>query len=378
MDKKIDKSRPFTLLLVGMLVVGGIPAALTAPAAASTPEISNFTTSVTDSGNITVSFDSNESLSNIEVMISDAETSIASPLIDSDFTETGTGPYTYTATYDASSSSSPGGDGEYRVLINKAEDSSGNNGAPSETKMVLVGMPSVDVGVSDDTPMTGETVSIDWTATSKIDSPISDTVLSYSTDGSTWTEIAAVNATGSYDWTVPESIDGGQIRAVSYDSDNTRNSDIIDFSTVSDSDGDGIADPEDPYPDNAEETTNPSLTNISDGEQVFVSLNDSTGLGYSEIAVETLSNGTWTVVDRAYLLPGESLSTDISDMASEIEDVRVSEHGPGQVETVDLLDSTTGGGGGGSTDSGAFGSIGTLPLVGGVVVVIGIILMSRD
>jgi len=75
-----------------------------------------------------ISFDSDEQLSTIEVNVSGPETAT---LTESDFSESGSGPYTYTATYAASI------DGDYTANVAVAKDAAGNDAnAISETIVV--------------------------------------------------------------------------------------------------------------------------------------------------------------------------------------------------------------------------------------------------
>jgi len=90
---------------------------------------------------ITNTFDSDEQLATIQVDITGAETAT---LTESDYTESGSGPYTYTATYDATT------DGDYTLTLVTAEDAAGNDGAASQSATVTVGGAISAVSLGDD------------------------------------------------------------------------------------------------------------------------------------------------------------------------------------------------------------------------------------
>jgi len=94
------------------------------------PSISSFGVGNPSGQDVTVSFDSDDQLSMINVSISGAE---SATLNQSDFTETDNGgSYTYEATYSGSS------DGTYDVSLDTAEDAIGNDGASGESDSVDV------------------------------------------------------------------------------------------------------------------------------------------------------------------------------------------------------------------------------------------------
>jgi flagellin-like protein len=90
------------------------------------PRISNFDAINQFDSNINVSFDSNKSLSDINVSITGAETN---SLKDSNFSEVNG---TYFATYNASTS------GEYNITLQKAIDINGNDGASGQNDTVTI------------------------------------------------------------------------------------------------------------------------------------------------------------------------------------------------------------------------------------------------
>nr|WP_303648795.1 PQQ-binding-like beta-propeller repeat protein [Haloarchaeobius litoreus] len=102
------------------------------------PVLSNLAVTNPDAQNVTVSFQSNEQLAGITVGIDGAEFAI---LDRSNFTESGSGPYTYTATYEG------GSDGRYGATVYGATDAAGNDGAGGQSADVPVGTAVVSSSV---------------------------------------------------------------------------------------------------------------------------------------------------------------------------------------------------------------------------------------
>lgn len=97
------------------------------------PVISGLSVTNPQSQDIKISFQTNEQIgsdpSDLSVEISGAESDV---LARSDFTESGTGPYTYEGTYTGSS------DGDYTATIQVAKDPQGNDGANGQSDTVTV------------------------------------------------------------------------------------------------------------------------------------------------------------------------------------------------------------------------------------------------
>ncbi|ELZ81439.1 serine/threonine protein kinase [Haloferax larsenii JCM 13917] len=110
------------------------------------PTVSNVNATNPSGQNVTVTFDSTESLFDIAVSISGPE---SATLTESDFTETGSGPYTYTATYEGSS------DGTYTATVDTAANTKAEDGANGESDSVLVDTtaPTADAGTNQTLPL---------------------------------------------------------------------------------------------------------------------------------------------------------------------------------------------------------------------------------
>lgn len=107
------------------------------------PNISSFSVSNPSGQDVQITFDSDEQLgtnaSDLSVQISGAESDV---MARSDFTESGTGPYTYTGTYAGSS------DGSYTATLQVAKDPRGNDGATGESDSVSFGTDSTPPTIS--------------------------------------------------------------------------------------------------------------------------------------------------------------------------------------------------------------------------------------
>jgi hypothetical protein len=103
---------------------------------------------------VTVSFDSDEPLSVIDLSISGAE---SATLTKGDFSETvSSGTYTYTATYAGSS------DGDYTATLNTAEDSNGNNGASGQSQTVPVDTTAPSISAFSASNPSGQDVTVSF------------------------------------------------------------------------------------------------------------------------------------------------------------------------------------------------------------------------
>ncbi|MFC7098372.1 PGF-pre-PGF domain-containing protein [Halobaculum marinum] len=91
-------------------------------AAAGAPVITDFSVTNPSGSTIEVRFNSSEPIDDVLVGI-DRESSLEDTLDRTDFTESGSGPYTYVATYTAAT------DGNYTAELSQALDADGNNGA---------------------------------------------------------------------------------------------------------------------------------------------------------------------------------------------------------------------------------------------------------
>ncbi|WP_241430725.1 PKD domain-containing protein [Haloferax elongans] len=105
------------------------------------PTVSNVNATNPSGQNVTITFNSSESLFDIAVSLSGPE---SATLTESDFTETGSGPYTYTATYEGSS------DGTYTATVDTAANTKAQDGANGESDSVLVDTtdPTADAGTN--------------------------------------------------------------------------------------------------------------------------------------------------------------------------------------------------------------------------------------
>jgi len=140
--------------------------------ASEPPSINSFGASNPESQNVSVSIDSDEQLAEIEVSISGAE---SATLTATDFTESGSGPYTYSAVYEGST------DGDYTATLLHANDSVGNDGASGKSETVSV------LGANGEVTFDGspETVTVEGGQTTTVDVVIGD----------------AASGVGSYDFT---------------------------------------------------------------------------------------------------------------------------------------------------------------------------------
>jgi PGF-pre-PGF domain-containing protein len=89
-----------------------------------TPTISNVAATHTGGGTVELTFDSNETLTNVSVDVSGPE---PTTLTEADFTESSD---TYTATFDAA-------DGDYTATLTTAEDAAGNDGAAGQDSVTV-------------------------------------------------------------------------------------------------------------------------------------------------------------------------------------------------------------------------------------------------
>jgi hypothetical protein len=90
---------------------------------------------------IDVSFDADEQVTDILVDVTGAE---SGSMTESDFSESGTGPYTYSGTYTASASS-----GDLTLTLETAADAAGNNGASGESETVPISSTEMVDGFED-------------------------------------------------------------------------------------------------------------------------------------------------------------------------------------------------------------------------------------
>nr|WP_280140973.1 PKD domain-containing protein [Haloferax larsenii] len=159
------------------------------------PTISNVNATNPSGQNVTVTFDSTESLFDIAVSLSGPE---SATLTESDFTETSSGPYTYTATYEGSS------DGTYTATVDTAANTKAEDGANGESDSVLVDTtdPTAEAGTNQTLPL-GSWVTFDASGSTD-----TNTVSSYAWDfGDGTTASGAVHnhtyrAAGTYTATV--------------------------------------------------------------------------------------------------------------------------------------------------------------------------------
>lgn len=196
---------------------------LQTPAAA--PSISSFSVTNPSGQDVTVSFDSDTQLSTISATISGAE---SATLTESDFSESGSGPYTYEATYSGSS------DGTYTATLDTATDGAGNDGASGESDSVTVDTytppPSPDPAYFD------VSVSVPDTVTAGDEIPVDATIENLGDQSGTQT--ISVSVDGSQHDTRSVSLGGGASGSltVAYPTNATDVGDL-DISVTSDNDG---------------------------------------------------------------------------------------------------------------------------------------------
>jgi PKD repeat protein len=125
------------------------------------PQISNYGVSNPTGQTVAVSFDSDERIASIEVLIGGAE---SATLTTANFTETSSGgTYTYTATYDGST------DGTYTAELETAADDAGNNGAFSQTESVTVDTTPPTISAFDVSNPSGQDVRIAFDTNEQLD-----------------------------------------------------------------------------------------------------------------------------------------------------------------------------------------------------------------
>ncbi|WP_256392294.1 PKD domain-containing protein [Natronoarchaeum rubrum] len=148
-----------------------VPVYVNTTGLADGPTITNFSVTNPVGRSVTVSFDSDESLADIDVTLDGPE---RATLDASDFTESDG---TYTASYEVST------DGAYSVRLRNAADAGGNDGADAQNETVVVGEPlvfAVNAGGSSYTAGDGVTYVAD------------DGGSPYTTGGSTYSSTSAI------------------------------------------------------------------------------------------------------------------------------------------------------------------------------------------
>ena len=175
------------------------------------PSVSGVSATNPSGQNVTVSFDSTEPLASIAVDVTNATTRT---LDETDFTETGSGPYTYTETFNDST------DGFHDAAVTAAVDAAGNDGASSEQASVEVDTVTPTVSNVSVANPSGQTVNVSFDATERLDTtevdletPTTDTTLSTFTEtGSsglyTYSQTYDESADGQYNVTLTAADDG--------------------------------------------------------------------------------------------------------------------------------------------------------------------------
>ncbi|WP_135851554.1 beta strand repeat-containing protein [Halorussus salinus] len=100
------------------------------PVDTDAPVVTNFTVTNPSDRRVRVAFESDQSLASVGVTLDTPGGSVA--LDRTDFTESGTGPYSYEATYDGT------GDGTYEATLDTAADGAGNDGATGQRDATTV------------------------------------------------------------------------------------------------------------------------------------------------------------------------------------------------------------------------------------------------
>ena len=181
------------------------------------PIISGFAASNPSGQNVTVAFGSDESLSNITVDISGAETAT---LTEANFTATAG---TYTATYNGSTN------GTYTAVLRTAADANGDDGASGQTNSVTVGPggggPTISAFSATSPADRRLRVSFDSSAT------LADIGVAVSgPDATTLTEAEFSESNGTYTATV--AVDGGGYTATLFEAADAGGADGADSQTA--------------------------------------------------------------------------------------------------------------------------------------------------
>ncbi|MFC4549572.1 MULTISPECIES: S8 family serine peptidase [Halorussus] len=169
------------------------------------PDVSNFDATHLSNGTVAVTFDANESLSNVEVSLTGPE---SATLTEGDFTASGT---TYNATYNFTS------DGEYVATLTTVTDDKGNDGASGQSDTAVVDSHAPNV-------------TVESVAEEKNDRAVADgdsvTVALAVTDGLSGVERVTLDASA---------LGGGSVALSDSDDDGTyEGSFVVDASAVSD------------------------------------------------------------------------------------------------------------------------------------------------
>ncbi|PSP47641.1 hypothetical protein BRC75_09220, partial [Halobacteriales archaeon QH_7_69_31] len=155
----------------------------------------SFTASNPEGQNVSVSFDSDEDLSNISVDLSGPE---SATLTEADFVESGG---TYSATYDGNS------DGDYTATLETAEDAAGNDGAAGQSDNTTVDTTAPTVSSDSFTASNpeGQNVSVSFDS----DEDLSNVSVDLSgPESATLTEADFVESGGTYSATYDGNSDG--------------------------------------------------------------------------------------------------------------------------------------------------------------------------
>jgi len=123
------------------------------------PTVSDFSVTNPSGQNLSIAFNSTEQLNAINVTIS-GEQSIV--LDETDFTTTGTSPYTYTTTYQANS------DRTYTATLNTADDFADNDGASGQSESVTVDTIAPTISDFSVTNPSSQNVSVAFNATEQL------------------------------------------------------------------------------------------------------------------------------------------------------------------------------------------------------------------
>jgi len=289
----------------------GFTAESTAQKDTTAPSITNFDVANPEAQNVTVTFDSDEELTDTEVSISGAE---SATLTTADFTETdnGDGTFTYDATYQGSS------DGDYTATLEKAEDSFGNDGASGRSDTVTVdtappGVSSASITsapINDTDTQNAQTVTVNFNQTMNqaIDPTVEITGLTTDypvpgtwTDSTTWE--GAVNITDAGEnATAAINVSGAEDTAGTVQSPNPDDSNTFRVDTEN---------PQDP----TETRIRPDPINASTQDSVSVDVNFSTTPEAGTVFVELVGPNGTTVTANA--------STDTTDTTTTLTGINV-------------------------------------------------------
>ncbi|RLM49282.1 PGF-pre-PGF domain-containing protein [Halorubrum sp. Atlit-28R] len=248
------------------------------------PTVESFSVSNPSGQAVTVAVETDEALGALSVDVSGASTRALSL---SNFTETGTGPYTYEATFN------DGTEGTYDATLNTAADAAGNDGAGGESDSVEVDTVTPTISDFSASNPSGQTVNVSFDASERL----SATAVELETPSTTVT-LSSLSETGSGPYTYTATYDEG--------ADGVYNATLV---TADDGLGNDGADGQTAAVE--VDTTPPTLSNLSvtnpSGRQVRVHFDadepiDTVAVEFSGPETASVSTDNPTVVDGSYVV----------------------------------------------------------------------------